>query len=81
MTEQKPIMTHAKVVDGTLYVLLGDGSWQETESETDWGRFDALTEDDLRRFAEEDGEAEDFDHESPDDQYRVHCPRKPAAAE
>ena len=81
MTRQKPIMTQAKVVNGRMYTLQDDGSWQETQSETDWAKVDAQTEADMRRFAEEDGEADDFDRDIDIASYRVHRPVKPNAAE
>lgn len=73
-------MTQAKVVDGTIYILQHDGSWQESRSESDWSKFDALTEDDMRRFAEEDGEADCFDQEIDSDSYRIRRPAKPDEA-
>lgn len=74
-------LTQAKVIHGKMHILQDDGSWQEDTCKADWAKFDALTEEDMRRFAEEDGEADDFDRDIPQEAYRIRHPANPDAAE
>ncbi len=54
-------LVNAKLIDGRVYVQQPDGSFVETAGKFDAATFDATTEDDIARMAEEDGEEAFFD--------------------